>query len=685
MKYVKYKIEELVHINEYDFLSALFLHTEKRALQDRNVEDEEKINSWKDCLSFLKQYLMSYPELERILQVPVCFEYEIFDGTWIDAVIVCQDKLIILEFKSGKDIRHDVLIGHRAQVLGYFNKITRCNRVIWEEMKKNSSFSVEKYLIYTNHLMKDQVEKLEYIKVCDEFVDVLQSITEPGGDDRVQQLLAFVEEMDITTTGVMRDILNKKVLSRMYVEDDNVTACAALIDEIQKNAKSRSLNLIFVKGEPGAGKTGTAFSLLEKYIGMGAKYVTGNGNLSAIFRQMIHEDNIDGAEAAAIGSLHDLYNVSDFCVRHKDKKRIALRRIENPLLIIDEAQRMWNPIQIALAKKNKLRDEQKAFVIEREVSEAMLVLRAIFSAIHKDSMSRTVVFLLGSGQEIYLGEEDGEWYIRQAIAHLKSLQLSNPINIHIYVPTDEMKRDYECLGDFCKKEGGLLLDGDKRNVNSKNEIHCKNANTFIQDFIENTSPKITPAIKDAYYVFNDYTTLKHSLKSVKTEAFSMGIVANGFDTFTRWEKNNYGRNIAISYLDLDGDEVLNIRNDQLKSFYIDKKGNELDTFASQFNCQGLELDYTIMIWGSKMLRRGSEWVISNDSVGAIDSYCKKIEELGKKYPHLAPFLRVDKKQIRDTFIKNCYRVLLTRSRISTYIYVEDPETYTYLKNIIEVL
>ena len=149
-------------------------------------------------------------------------------------------------------------------------------------------------------------------------------------------------------------------------------------------------------------------------------------------------------------------------------------------------------------------------------------------------------------------------------------------------------------------------------------------------------------------------------------------------------KNDYGRNIAISYLDLDGDEVLNIRNDQLKSFYTDKKGNELDTFASQFNCQGLELDYTVMIWGSKMLRRGSEWVMSNNSIGAIDSYCKKIEELGKKYPHLAPFLRVDKKQIRDTFIKNCYRVLLTRSRISTYIYVEDPETYTYLKNIIEV-
>ena len=141
----------------------------------------------------------------------------------------------------------------------------------------------------------------------------------------------------------------------------------------------------------------------------------------------------------------------------------------------------------------------------------------------------------------------------------------------------------------------------------------------------------------------------------------------------------------ISYLDLDGDVVKNISNNQLKSFYMDRKGNELNTFASQFNCQGLELDYTIMIWGSKMLRRGSEWIISNNSISAIDSYCKKIEELKKMYPILAPFLKVDKNQIRNTFIKNCYRVLLTRSRISTYIYVEDLETYTYLRNIIEVL
>ncbi|OIZ62955.1 hypothetical protein BLA28_21565 [Eisenbergiella tayi] len=103
-----------------------------------------------------------------------------------------------------------------------------------------------------------------------------------------------------------------------------------------------------------------------------------------------------------VGFLHDLYDVAVFCAKHQSGQRVELRRIENKLLIIDEAQRVWNPIQIAIAKKNQLSNDQKAFIIEKEVSEAMLVLRAVFRAVHKDSISRTVVFLLGSGRRYTL-------------------------------------------------------------------------------------------------------------------------------------------------------------------------------------------------------------------------------------------------------------------------------------------
>ncbi len=89
-----------------------------------------------DCLS-LKEYLTDFSKPKDIRRGPICFAYEIFDGTWIDAIVVCHNKLIILELKSGCDMRPDTLIGHRSQVLGYFNKITRCNRVIWEETISN--------------------------------------------------------------------------------------------------------------------------------------------------------------------------------------------------------------------------------------------------------------------------------------------------------------------------------------------------------------------------------------------------------------------------------------------------------------------------------------------------------------------------------------------------------------------
>lgn len=281
MRYVKYTIGELMTISEQEFISALFEHTENRNISAATSDDEEKIKSWKDCLDFLKRQFSSR-DISAIGDVSICFEYQIFDGTWIDAIIVCENKLIILEFKSGSDCRKETLDGHRSQVIGYFNKITRCNRVIWEEKRKNCSFVVDKYLVYTNAAMKGKTASLDYIKVTDKFQDVIGIIDKPASADRVEKLLEFEEELDITTTGVMRDILNRKVLSDMYVQDDNVIACADIVEQIQNETDGQAINLIFIKGAPGTGKTGTGFSLLEKYMDKGAKYVTGNGNLSLI-------------------------------------------------------------------------------------------------------------------------------------------------------------------------------------------------------------------------------------------------------------------------------------------------------------------------------------------------------------------------------------------------------------------
>ncbi|HYF75246.1 MAG TPA: DNA/RNA helicase domain-containing protein, partial [Candidatus Nitrosocosmicus sp.] len=369
-----------------------------------------------------------------------------------------------------------------------------------------------------------------------------------------------------------------------------------------------------------------------------------------------------------------LYNVSDFCKKYQDNQSVELQPVNNKLLIIDEAQRVWNPIQIALAKKNKLSSDQQAFIIKNEVSEAKLVLRAVLQAIVKDNKSRTVVFLMGSGQEIYIGEEDGEAYIQKAIEHIKGLKLTKEVGIHLFVPTQEMADTYSNLGHTCEVKIELLLKQNKRNAYNDSALE------FVSMIIDGSTPALGDDLRDAFYVFNDYKHLKEALEPINTGAFSIGLVANGFDTLTEWVPGRYG-NEAVSYLNLGGKKITNISNQELKDFYVNKVSNAMMTFASQFNCQGLELDYTVMIWGNMMLRRNDRWELSTKAIGAIDKYCEKLSALVTAHPELTN-ITVEKDALRDTFVRNCYRVLLTRARIATYIFIEDDETYTYIKTVI---
>jgi DUF2075 family protein len=84
----------------------------------------------------------------------------------------------------------------------------------------------------------------------------------------------------------------------------------------------------------------------------------------------------------------------------------------------------------------------------------------------------------------------------------------------------------------------------------------------------------------------------------------------------------------------------------------------LTTVATEFSSQGLELDFALVAWGSDLLWDGLQWSIA-DSRGTR----------GKLHDPVA--LR-----------KNVYRVLLTRGRDGTVIYVPPDKrfdvTYAFL-------
>ncbi len=72
---------------------------------------------------------------------------------------------------------------------------------------------------------------------------------------------------------------------------------------------------------------------------------------------------------------------------------------------------------------------------------------------------------------------------------------------------------------------------------------------------------------------------------------------------------------------------------------------QLETVATEFSSQGLELDCALLAWGSDLLGAGDDW---------------SIEFAGKNRPPLKDPLTVR---------KNVYRVLLTRGRDGTVVFV----------------
>jgi hypothetical protein len=81
----------------------------------------------------------------------------------------------------------------------------------------------------------------------------------------------------------------------------------------------------------------------------------------------------------------------------------------------------------------------------------------------------------------------------------------------------------------------------------------------------------------------------------------------------------------------------------------DVRGSDaLETFATEYDCQGLELDLVGLAWGGDFVRRGGHWL------------CRRFVGDG---------WHTVRSEDRLRYIRNKYRVLLTRARYETILWI----------------
>ncbi len=401
--------------------------------------------------------------------------------------------------------------------------------------------------------------------------------------------------------------------------------------------------ICFVTGIPGAGKTLAGLNIvhdpqLKNHENTPAGvFLSGNGPLVKIIQEAIVKDQISKGRTKT-DCRHEvrtfIQNVHGF-LRYYLEDRPDQAPHEN-VVVFDEAQRAWDSTQ--MNRKRGIRASEAALLLE--VMERLPNWSA-------------VVALVGGGQEIYLGEAGLEEWGR-------ALQC-RPVPWQV-VASPEVLIGGESVAGHTLFEGSI--PGNLSFINqplAHLEVVVRNhraqrwtewVNDLLSFRLDSARSLFPESIDFPCYVTHDLSAAREWLKlhHQLSPEDRIGLVASSMDRRLRAE----GIERSTGFLSRYPFEkwFLEPSNDVRSSY-------ALEVAASEFECQGLELDWVGICWGL-------------DLTPAPDGHSWEPRKFRG-----ARWLNVRQESER-AFALNRYRVLLTRARKGLVIFVPlgDPEDST---------
>lgn len=641
-----------------------FLCTETRSILgemslnfDFELNDLQR-NTWFFEIELLKNKLINVKEGH------ILFEYTIPRmGKRIDVVLLLQGIVFLIEFKVGE--KHYTKEAY-DQVYDYaldlknFQKESHDKLIIPIVIATEAPYFDNQFILDEDKIYKPIFVNKDYI---DEVISkIIEQNTEKSFDYSTWENSIYMPTPTIIEAAqALYSNHSVDEISRSDAGAQNLTKTTDEINRIISLCKNEHRKaIIFVTGVPGAGKTLVGLNLAASRQDFEkeerAIFLSGNGPLvevltEALARDKVQNAKIRGEKLNKSTALREANSLIQIIHRYRDNYIGNNDLPSERIAIFDESQRAWTVEMISKFMA------QKKGVANFNYSEPEFLI----STMNRFDDWAVIVCLVGGGQEINTGEAGlPEWFdsLRRSFIGW-DVYASDQLNDIEYTRSKSITQLFELLNVTTSES--LHLSTSMRSFRSEKLSEFIEA---ILDVDTNKAKTLYKQIHDKYPIFltRDLTVAKEliSKRARGTERF--GIVASS----GALRLKPYG--IFVKNEISPSNWFLNDKNDIRSSYY-------LEDCASEFDIQGLELDYTIVAWDGDFRFNDGKWTYNR--------FC------GTKWQNI-------ESEERKCYLKNAYRVLLTRARQGMVIFIpmgsnfDDTrkkeyydETYSYLKEIIK--
>lgn len=615
----------------------------------------QQSNTWEQEIAILKDQLSSFNEGEVIVEYTIPRM-----GKRVDVVLLHNNIVFLLEFKCGtseyhstaydqvydyaldlrnfhKESHHKLLVPIVISTLApsVENTINNKERILMPLRcnAHNLTNAIQQVSAAYNESPFDyhQWEESEYLPIPT-IVEAAQALYRGHNVHDITRSDAGATNLTVTTTELSKIIEYSK----------------------QNHRKS----ICFVTGVPGAGKTlvglNVAIERSNAQKGEHAVFLSGNFPLVQVLQEALARDKVEQEKQKGRGITKSeaLRSTSAFIqIIHKYQDYFVGNNYVPPerVAIFDEAQRSWTREMLV-----KFMSTKKG-IPNFQYSEPEFLI----STMDRHQDWAVIICLVGGGQEINTGEAGlPEWFaaLQRSFKHW-DVYITPQLN------DEEYRRD---------KAWNELIDG--LNVTEKTALHL---NTSVRSF---RTPHLAAFVKALLDVNREqakslYTQIKDKYPLVITRNLA---------TAKKWVKeyargtNKYGLLASSGALRLKPEGIFVKNEISVANWFLNDKEDvrscyALEDVVTEFDVQGLEVDFSIVAWDADFRFDGQQWTYNNFT--------------GSRWNHV----NSTEKQL---YLKNTYRVLLTRARQGMVIFVPNGDandvtrlpsfydnTYNYLKSL----